>query len=419
MTDLADIDAELPLEPSKAAQYLLYSIAALIFIGLLWAAVAKLDRVTRGDGRVVPSSRLQKVQYLEGGIVKEILVKAGDSVKEGDILVRLDPTQANAKFAQGRDGYNLLAARIARLEAEATGAALDFPAALSSAAPKIIADETALHEARFKEFKDALAVEEARLSEAESAYEIASEAFSFASQELSMISPLVEKGIEPRIELVRARQRYSTARGEKQRAEILVRSATSEVNRIKSSFFAQAADELGKVKSEMAGISGELPTLQDKFERTEARAPIDGIVNRVLVTTLGGVVQPGETLVEIVPNGEAPLVEAKVKPSDIGFLKIGQAARVKITAYDSAVYGALEGVIETISPDAIEDPTNGERHFLITVRLADEKAAPGKTSLPILSGMAAEVDILNGKRTVLAYILKPLADVKSRALQEQ
>ncbi len=413
-----DIDRELPIEPSKAAQYLLYAIAGLLFVFFVWAAIAKLDRVTRGDGRFVPSNHLQQVQYLEGGIIKEILVKPGSLVKKGEILVKVDPTQINAQMSQGEDGYNLLSARIARLEAEASGMPPVFPADVERNASEIVANERKLYLARKQEFDAALAVEAGKLDEAQAALDYANETHTLAAQELSIVEPLVRKGIEPKLELIRTRQRAAAALGEKQRAEIALKGATSETDRIKSTYFASVADELAKAQAEMTGISGNLPALRDKVDRTAVRSPIDGVVHRVLVATIGGVVQPGQTIVEVVPAGDTPRVEAKIKPADIGFLRIGQAARVKVSAYDSSTYGSINGKIETISPDAIENEKDGTRHFLITVRLDDPALETRDGALPLMPGMAAEVDVLNGKRTVLAYLLKPLAEVSNKALQE-
>lgn len=414
----AEVDAELPIEPSKAAKALLYAIAGLLAVALLWASLAKLDRVTRGEGRVVPSNHLQKVQYLEGGIIKEILVRPGASVNKGDVLVRVDPTQVNAKLSSGEDGYYTLAARIARLEAAASGVEFSLPEKLAKAAPDIAANERTLFLTRKQEFEAALAIEQGKFDEALAAREFAIETHALAEQELAIVEPLVRKGIEPRIELLRARQRAAAAAGEKQRAEIAARSAESEVTRVRNTYYAGLADELARARSEMSSIAGDLPGLRDRADRTEVRSPIDGVIHRVLVQTIGGVVQPGETIVEVVPAGDTPMIEAKVKPADIGFLHIGQEARVRISAYDSAVYGSLQGFIETISPDAIEDPQNGARHFLVTVRLNDDAAGSARSPLPPMPGMAATVDILNGKRTVLAYILKPIAEVSQTALRE-
>ena len=427
------LNENLPLEPAKAAQILLYAIAALFIFTFVWAATAKLDRVTRGAGRVVPSNQLQEVQYLEGGIVKEILVSAGDNVKAGDVLVQLDPTQINAEFYQGRDGYNLLAARIARLEARVNRKNLIFEPTLSSVAPEIVESERRLFNARSEEIAAALSVETAKfaqrqesLEEAVVSLDYAKEALALAREESAMMGPLVAKGIEPRIELIRTRQREASALGEMKRAQINVAraklevsEAENELSRVEKTFFAQAVDELTKAKAELTELAGELPALQDKVERTDVRAPITGVVNRVLVSTVGGVVQPGETIVEIVPSNDTPLVEAKIAPSDIGFLQIGQEARVKLSAYDSSIYGSLDGFIETISPDAILDEETGDRHFLITVRTAETSIRTKKGELKVLPGMAADVEMLNGKRSVLAYILKPLASVGDKALRDQ
>lgn len=427
------IDEAMPIEPAKAAQILLYTIAGLFLLTLIWAATASLDRVTRGMGRVTPSNKLQEVQYLEGGIVKDILVKAGDKVKAGDILVRLDPTQFSAEFAQNREGYNLLYAKTARLEAIAAGKPLVFPKALKRSAPKIVADERKLYEARMEELAASLAVEEARLAqrkqslkEARVALDYAKQNQALAAEELAMVETLVGKGIEPQIELLRARQRESAARGEIEkakiavsRAELEVSEAENEIIRIKKTFSASVADELSKAKAELAEVSGGLPALEDKVARTDVRAPIDGVVNRVLVSTIGGVVQPGETIVEIVPSEDTLLVEAKIKPADIGFLRVGQKAKVKITAFDSAIYGSLDGHIEWISADAVEDPKEKDRHYLIRVRTEKSAIDTRKGALKIMPGMAAEVDVLNGKRTVLAYLFTPLARVQDKALREQ
>ena len=435
MTEYSDlaIDDALPIEPAKAAKILLYIIAGLFVLAFVWAATARLDRVTRGQGRVVPSNQLQEVQYLEGGIVKEILVKAGQQVKAGEILVRLDPTQFNAEFAQGREGFNLAAARVRRLSAEAEQKDLAFSEELLSAAPDVAADERSLYEARMAELNASLEVEAAKLAQrkqsledAKVARDYAQQSLDLASEELAMMKPLVAKGIEPQIELLRTRQRESTARGELHRAEIAVERATAEVAeaenemiRIRRTFTANVADELSKAKAEYGELSGGLPAIRDKVERTEVRAPIDGVVNRVLVSTIGGVVQPGETIVEIVPSEDSMVVEARIKQDDIGFLSIGQEARVKLSAYDSGVYGALDAKIESISADAIEDEKTGDRYYLIKVRTEQNVIRTKGGDLQILPGMGAEVDILNGKRTVLAYILKPLVEVQNKALREQ
>ncbi|MEO1241783.1 MAG: HlyD family type I secretion periplasmic adaptor subunit [Pseudomonadota bacterium] len=428
-----DVDEEMLIEPSKAAQYFLYIIAGLFFTTLLWASVAKLDRVTRGQGRVVTSNQLQEVQYLEGGIVQEILVSAGQQVAKGDVLIKLDPTQMNVEFNQGREGYNVLASRIERLESEAGLRPVAFNTALTRAAPRVVANERALYEARKAELDASLEVEMRKLDQRREALEdakvslaTAEEALGLAAQEMNMMERLVAKGIEPQVELLRARQREAAARSDFQRGKIAVNrseaevaEAQGEIERIRTTFAASAADELARSKAELEELKGELPALEDKVARTDVRAPVAGVVNRVLVSTVGGVVTPGETIVEIVPSEDTLLVEARIKPADIGFLRVGQATRVGITAYDSSVYGSMAGVIETISPDAIEDEKTGESYYNISVRTNADALQSKRGDLRILPGMAAEVSVLNGKRTVLAYILKPLADIGDKAMQDK
>ena len=249
----SDIDNELPIEPSKAAQYLLYAIAALLIVFFCWAGLAKLDRVTRGQGRVVPSNHLQKVQYLEGGIIKEILVRPGEIIKKGAVLVRVDPTQINAQFAQGRGDYHLAAARLVRLEAMASKSALVFPEELVRAAPDIVANERGLFDARMKEFNSAIAVEQGKIDDAKAALDYSTTTYDLARQELAILKPLVKDGVEPRINLLRAEQRAASALGEKQRAKIAVKSAASEIERIKSTYQASIADDIAKTKAEFSG----------------------------------------------------------------------------------------------------------------------------------------------------------------------
>lgn len=427
------VDDVMLIEPGRAAQLLLYVIAGLVLMTIIWASVAKLDRVTRGEGRVVTSNQLQEIQYLEGGIVQEILVSPGQKVLKGDVLIKLDPTQINVEFNQGREGYNVLASKIARLESEAALKPVDFSRKLSLASPRMVANEKALYKARKAELDASIEVETRKLDQRREALEdskvsfgTAQEALVLAQQELEMVERLVEKGIEPQVELLRARQREAAARSDVQRGKIAVNrtefeiaETEGEIERIRTTFAASAADDLSRAKTELEELKGELPALQDKVARTDIRAPVSGVINRVLVSTIGGVVAPGETIVEIVPSEDTLLVEAKIKPSDIGFLHVGQETKVGITAFDSSVYGSMPGVIETISPDAIEDEKSGESFYTISVRTNTDALQSKRGNLKILPGMAAEVSVLNGKRTVLAYILKPLADISNKAMKDQ
>lgn len=425
------LDDDLPVMPARAAHLLLYVITALLALSVLWAAFAELDEVTRGQGKVIPSKHLQVVQNLEGGIVETILVRQGQHVEAGDVLVRLDNTQFNAVFLQGQESYNALRARISRLEAEANGTDIVFDEELEHSAPTLVANETALFNARKAQFIATVSVEESKLaqrrrslSEANVTMATALESDRLATSEVDMLAPLVERGIEPRLELLRAEQRRAEAQGTFKVAELAASRAASGVEEVEHTLSsmkerqrAEAFEALALAKAEISAMVQELPALQDRVARTDVRAPISGTVNRIHVATVGGVVRPGEPIVEIVPQDGSLLVEAFIKPADIAFLRAGQDAQVKLTAYDYSRYGFLEGKVETISADAIENE-DGEGLYRIEVRTIGSSLESADGDLEIIPGMVAEVDILNGKRTVLDYILKPISNVSSRALRE-
>jgi len=425
------LDDDLPVMPARAAHLLLYVITALLALSVLWAGFAELDEVTRGQGKIIPSKHLQIVQNLEGGIVETILVRQGQHVEAGDVLVRLDNTQFNAVFLQGQESYNALRARISRLEAEANGTDISFDEELERIAPTLIANETALFNARKAQFIATVSVEAAKLaqrrrslSEANVTMATALESDRLATSEVNMLAPLVERGIEPRLELLRAEQRRAEAQGTFKVAELAASRAASGVEEVEHTLSsmrerqrAEAFEALAIAKAEISAMVQELPALQDRVARTDVRAPISGTVNRIHVATVGGVVRPGEPIVEIVPQDGSLLVEAFIKPADIAFLRAGQDAQVKLTAYDYSRYGFLEGKVETISADAIENE-DGEGLYRIEVRTIGSSLESADGDLEIIPGMVAEVDILNGKRTVLDYILKPISNVSSRALRE-
>jgi len=408
------------LKPSRAANLLLWVIAAFVVIFVAWAALAKVDEVSRAQGRVVPSRQLQVVSNLEGGIVRDILVRQGQKVEAGQPLLRLDATQFSAQFSREQEGYNALVARITRLQAEVDGAAPAFPPGLIATSPALVAAERSLHQARQSELAAALSSARSQLDQAQTIVSTRQQAKSLADRELALIGPLVEKGIEPQIELLRAQSAASQANGEYRGAQGAAAQAASELRSVREQFRSKAVDDLTAAKAELAGMGRELPALQDRVTRAELKAPISGTVNRVLVATVGGVVKPGEPLVEIVPSDDALVVEARVAPADIAFVRPNQKAQVKLTAYDYSIYGALDGEVERISPDAVlTDERTGETHYLVRVRtnggLLDATGKP----LAITPGMVAEIDLLGEKRSILSYILSPIERVGGRAMREK
>ncbi len=428
------VDVPVEIAPRLASRYMLATITALTVLGLVWAALAKVDEVASAPGRVIPSRSLQVVSNLEGGSVAAILVKAGARVQAGQPLLRLDSTQFDAEFGKTSESYNALVARAARLEAEVAGRSPVFPAALRASAPQLVATEQSLYAARRADVGAASAVEMAKLdqaqrglAQAEADALVRAEAATLAATEVEMIAPLVEKGIEPAMELIRARGNAAQTRGAAINAELAIRrargavaEAQSGLQSVRGRYRAQAVEALTATRAELAGQGKTLPALQDRVRRTEIRAPISGTVNRVLVTTVGGSVRPGEPLVEIVPFDDTLVVEANVKPADIAFVHIGQRATVKLTAYDYSVYGALDGTVERISADAILDERTGESHFTVRVRTQEgQLRAKDGSLLPIGAGMVAQVDVIGQKRTVLSYLLTPVAKLRDNAFREK
>lgn len=347
-----------------------------------WANWAELDEVTRGDGRVVPFSRIQKIQSLEGGILEQLMVKEGDVVEAGQLLVKLDNTRFNSAYMESKSHAEALAAAIARLEAETLHKdRIRFPRSVP-AKSHFAATETALFKARREKLQESL-------------HSLNSE-LALARKQLGVIEPLVASRAASEMEALRLSKEIASLNGK-----------ISEVN---NAYFQEAYTELANKKAELSELEQNLLQRKDQLSRTQVVSPVKGRVNDILITTRGGVIQPGEPIMEVTPIDEQLLVEAKVKPRDVAFLVPGMPARVKITAYDYTVYGDISGTLEQISPDTIEEETirGKEPFYKISIRTKTSYLKKGDEVLPIKPGMIAEVDIQSGKRTVLNYLLRPL-----------
>ena len=429
LEDLAD-----RVKPRSASNLLLWGVTSFVIIFVIWAAFAELERTVRGMGRVIPSSQLQVVSNLEGGIIEQILVRQGQQVRAGDPLIRLDETATSAELGSGESTVASLSVKIARLQAEVEGRSPVYPAPLNQAVADQIRIEQALHASRMADLSGMVAAAEARVAQAERAvaeaqanYQARVAAREARENEVRVLRPLVERGIEPRLSLSQAESAAAVAASEAasasasiSRASAAVAEARSTLARIRQEWRAQAANELATAQAEMAARRRAMPALAERVERTVLRAPLPGRINRVLVTTRGGTVQPGQPLVEIVPSEESLLVEARITPEDIAFVSLNQAAKVAITAYDRAVYGTLDGQVVAISPDAILDEQTGLTFYTIRVRTTSNVLRdPRGNPMPIGAGMTAEVDVLGDTRTVLQYILSPITKLGETALREQ
>ena len=434
MSQMTLIATQDPIEPAAAARLMLWSIAGFTATIIGWAAVAQVDETATARGRVVPQRALQVISNLEGGVVSAILVRPGQRVAAGAPLLRLDPGSAQADFTRSSAAANALTARIVRLEAEVAGGPPAFPVGLDAAAPGAVAAERALWLARQSDRASTSAGGTARLegatrglAEARSSASAAAEARAQAAREAAMLAPLVDKGIEPRISLDRAQSALVQADASAAGAAEAVARASAALAETRAAAAGaagrsrvDASNDLALARAELAGQSAGLAALQRRVERTQVRSPIAGTVQRVLVATLGGSVSPGAPLVEVVPTDGVLVVEAQVRPRDIGFVQLGQPAAVKLTAYDSSVYGRLEGQVTAVSPDAVVDERGGEGWYLVRIETpARGLRAPDGGLLRVGAGMVADVDLIGRKRTVLSYLLSPITKLSGTAFRER
>ncbi len=420
---------------ARPTAYLLLFIIALFFVVFLsWANVATLDEVTRGDGTVIPSSQIQVVQNLEGGIIAGISVREGEVVKKGQILVRIDQTQAAAGYRESRAKYLSLLAAVARLKAEVDGTEVEFPGEVLDDAPDVAADELALFASRRSGLKTDIAI--LRRQEDQRRQELVElrgrlvrlkESYQLVSEELKIIEPLVADGVVSKVELLRLRREANNIKGDREatrlaipRASSALREATGRIEERKISLRTESLRELNQKSAELAVVAETITAGKDRALRADVRSPVHGTVKQILVSTVGGVIRPGQELVEIVPLEDTLLIEARIRPADIAFLRPGQDATVKITAYDFSIYGGLKAKVENISADTIEDEQQkGETFYRIRLRTDRAYLGTEQDPLPIIPGMTASVDILTGEKTVLDYLLKPVLKVRERALRER
>lgn len=425
-------DADLAMlrqEPLRA-RFLLRAIAVVVVLFIVWAAFAQLDEVTRGEGRVIPSRQLQVLQSIDGGLVSEILVREGDVVEIDQLLIKIDETRFVSSVRENRAQYLGLLARAARLRAIAEGAEFIPPEEVQAEAPEIVAQEAQLFAAKRSELLAALSIAQQQLAqrqqelnEATARRAQAAQGYDLTSQELTQTRPLINSGAISEVELLRLERDVSRYRGERDmasaqitRVQAAISEARRKIEEVELSFRNEAGRELSETSTKLSGLAEGSVALSDRVKQSSIRSPVKGIVKRLLVNTVGGVIQPGKDMIEIVPLEDALLLEARVLPRDIAFLRPGQPAMVKFSAYDFSIYGGLEGVLEHISADTVTDE-KGNAFYLVRVRTI--KPGFGDANLPIIPGMVAEVDILTGKKSVLTYLLKPVLRAKSVAMTER
>lgn len=432
MDFVPDIDAAMRRSVNRLGYVLSFTVAAFVVVFLMWASVAALDEVTRGDAKIVPSSRVQVIQNLEGGILSELLVQEGAVVEKDDIILRITNTASQSDYRESRSQSLSLKAAVARLQAEVDGRPVEFPPDVLAQTPAAAASEGALFEARAAQLtsqvavlRDQLVQRRQELVELRSRLSSLQRPLALAQEEMAILRPLVGQGVAARVELVRVQRLVADLDGQMEntrsalpRAEAAISEAERRIEELHAKFRAEARSDLNQRRAQLEALTEKIVAGEDRVTRTEVRSPVRGIVKEIKLNTLGGVIRPGQDLMEVVPLEDTLVVEARVRPNDIAFLHPGQPAMVKITAYDFSIYGGLKSRVELISPDTIENQ-KGESFFKVFLRTEKSYLERGGERLPIIPGMTAGAEIMTGKKTVLDYLLKPILKARDQALREK
>ena len=424
-----DTDEDLPL----SQHLLLVGLCAFFILFFIWANIATLDEIARGQGKVIPSSDTQVVQTLDAGTVEEFLVREGQEVEKGQTLMRLSDIEASSDLGANKARYYGLLASVIRLQAEAEGKpTVNFPDEVMQAAPSSVTEEMNAFRANRQQIIGQTSILQQQLSQRQQEVrEIQGRisdlqgVLAIQREEKAMVEPLVERGSAPPMELMQLERgikekesELNSARASLPRTRAAVSEAQARIDEIKTSMQAQAQTELSAKLIELSEIKERLSALKDRKERTELVSPVNGTVQEITIKSIGGVVRPGEDIVKIIPKDDQLIVEAQIRPADRAFIYPTQPAIIKITAYDFAIYGGLKGEVVDISADTIEDE-KGNTFYRVRLRTYENNLKRKGEVLPIIPGMVASVDILTGKKTVMQYLLKPFIKTLDVAFTER
>jgi adhesin transport system membrane fusion protein len=406
--------------------------ALFVIAAIAWANWAKIDVVIRGSGKVSPASQVQNIQSLEGGIISEILVTEGQVVEVGQPLIKISDIAFSSSFEENRLLYLELLARSSRLQAEAFGQDFIPDAEVSADAPQLIKSERSLFnsnqqqlEGTLNGLEEKISQQKSALLEAESKQRQLRKSLELVKREIKIKKPLKDRGIISEVEFLQLQQREAEFEGEIEAARLSVPRIESTIEEARFNkqkerlnFQNEAKRELNEVNAEIGRIKEAQTALQDRVSRTTLRSPVNGIVQRLYINTIGGVISPGNNILDIVPQEDALLVELRIKPADIAYVNVGQFARLKFSAYDFAIHGSLQGIVTFVSADTI---TNEEGESFFVVRVKPSKSFLGVKSgeLPIKIGMTAEADIITAQKTILSYLTEPVHRGIDKALRER
>lgn len=420
------------LKPPRASFLIVRGTLAFFVFFLIWASVTRLEEVTVGEGKVIPSSQVQVIQNLEGGIVSKIPVRVGDVVKRDQVVLNIDPTRFSSSLGETKAKYYSLLAKVARLTAEANGTPFIAPPELAKEEPQILKEEMSLYNTRQSELQATLGMlrqqveqRQQELVEKRARAQQLTESYRLVYHELELTRPMAKQQVISDVELLRLERQANDIRGEMEttrlsipRLDASLQEANNKLEGAQAKFRSDAAVDLSQTRAEFAGTTASSVAMEDRLARTTIHSPVNGIIKTIKVTTVGGVIQPGMDVMEIVPIEDNLLVEAKVRPSDVGFLHPGQTAQVKVTAYDYSIYGGLDATLETITADSIVND-KGESFYLVRVRTKSSHFGAEEKPLPIIPGMLTTVHIRTGNKSVLNYLLKPIIKARSEALRER
>ncbi len=417
--------------PSRLRSVLLFWIIAVVFF-LLWAGLSPIDEIVRGEGKVIPGGENQMIQHLEGGMLSAILVKEGQRVKADDVLLRVDNLKSSSTYESSQYKSAELRARLVRLRAEANGGAFSPTADDMAKIPMQIMQERSLYTSNLERLRsqisglnDQLAQKQNEKLEAQGRISEQKHALSLIKEEVAISEPMVAQGIKPRVEFLKLQrelsdvsEKYNALVASIPRLNAAMNEISSKIRETRSEYTTKAQLDLNQAETEYKRVGAESSELADQVTRTVIKSPINGIVQKLYVNTVGGVIKPGDNLIEIVPTEGGLLAEAKVKPADIAFIYPGQDAIVKVTAYDFAIYGSLHGKVVTISPDTVTDK-NDNVYYVVKIQTDKKYLGTKEKPLKIIPGMMINVDIVTGQKTILQYILKPILKARQYTFTER
>ena len=432
-SDFKKLEKKIVGQQSSGPSFVLIVVASMIALLVYWSTTAELDIVTRGDGALIAASDNQVVQASEGGVIITRFIEENDAVTENQVLFEIDPVDVSAEYEQAKQRLSSFKIKRKRLNLEVSGE--DFtpqPDLVGSNAAVFTAEEN-LFLSRRQELANKIAIFKNQIQQTmkrvlslKASVQMELDLLEFIDREIALIRPLVEQNIAPETRLLALLREKERNRGSQENsrlsmaeAEIALEELGQQIISARENYKLQALDELSKVVSEIAEIETVLPKLSQRVSRTKILAPMDGVVSQIKYKTLGGYVQKGDVLLEMVPGNEGIVLEGRIRPEDISRIKLGDEVKVRLSAYDSAKYGSISGELATISPDTVpNDDGSGTTYYAVEVAITSDMVLDNGKVVQLKPGMTATIDVLSGKRTVFEYIWAPMSRVQELALRD-